>query len=134
MCFLKFLIRDLEPILILSTKSSFIGLKFCFGNAIVLELAQPVFQDWLQIGQIARLQKRKESKTLINLIRLDRHSDMMTIHRWGSRVSGKIAWGGPPILHFIAFLLTSFSKICLGGCCFIPPLPPVCIYELMKLQ
>ncbi len=37
--------------------------------------------------------------------------------------------GGPPILRFIAFLLTSFSKICLGGCCFIPPLtPPVCIY------
>ncbi len=33
--------------------------------------------------------------------------------------------GGPPILRFIAFLLTSFSKICLGGCCFIPPLPPL---------
>ena len=50
----------------------------------------------------------------------------------GSRVSGKIARGGPPILRIIAFLLTSFSKICLGGCCFIPPLPPltppVCIY------
>jgi hypothetical protein len=46
------------------------------------------------------------------------------IPRGGSRVSGKIARGGPPILCFIAFLLTSFSKICLGGCCFIPPLPP----------
>ncbi len=49
----------------------------------------------------------------------------------GSRVSGKIARGGPHILRFIA----SFSKICLGGCCFIPPLPPyppppVCIYEV----
>jgi hypothetical protein len=42
----------------------------------------------------------------------------------GSRVSGKIARVGLPILRFIAFLLTSFSKICLGGCCFIPPSPP----------
>jgi hypothetical protein len=35
--------------------------------------------------------------------------------------------GGPPILGFIAFLLRSFSKICL----FHPPsplIPPVCIY------
>ncbi len=30
-------------------------------------------------------------------------------------LSGKIVLGGPPILGFIAFLLTSFSKICLGG-------------------
>ena len=28
----------------------------------------------------------------------------------GSRVSGKIAWGGPPISGFIAFLLTSVLK------------------------
>jgi hypothetical protein len=43
----------------------------------------------------------------------------------GSRVSGKIAWGGGglPILGFIAFLLTSFSKICLGGSVSYP-LPP----------
>ena len=36
--------------------------------------------------------------------------------------------GGPPILGFIAFLLRSFSKICLRGCCFIPPPPssPLC--------
>ena len=33
--------------------------------------------------------------------------------------------GGPPILHFIAFLLTSFSKICLGGSVSCPP-PPLC--------
>jgi hypothetical protein len=48
----------------------------------------------------------------------------------GSRVSGKIARGGPPILRFIAFLLTSFSKICLGGAVSYPPppppLPPLC--------
>ncbi len=54
----------------------------------------------------------------------------------GSRVSGKIAKGGPPILRFIAFLLTSFSKICLGGCCFIhpppPPLPPPCVHLCMN--
>ncbi len=38
---------------------------------------------------------------------------------------------GSPILTFIAFLLTSFLKISLGVCCFIPkPLTqtPVCIY------
>jgi hypothetical protein len=34
--------------------------------------------------------------------------------------------GGPTIFGFIAFLLTSFSKICLGGCCFIPPSPLLC--------
>jgi hypothetical protein len=28
----------------------------------------------------------------------------------GSRVSGKIAWGGPPILGFIAFLIKSVLK------------------------
>ena len=51
----------------------------------------------------------------------------------GSRLSGKFAWGGPPILGFIAFLLTSFSKICLGGAVSYPPSPlplPVCIYGL----
>ncbi len=48
--------------------------------------------------------------------------------------------GGPPILRFIAFLLTSFSKICLGGgCCFIPsppPLPPLCasMYRLNEIN
>jgi hypothetical protein len=43
-------------------------------------------------------------------------------------VSGKIARGGPPILRFIAFLLTSFSKICLGGAVSYPPPPltPLC--------
>ncbi len=48
----------------------------------------------------------------------------------GSRVSGKTARGGPSILHFIAFLLTSYSKICLGGAVSYPPYPPppVCIY------
>ncbi len=48
------------------------------------------------------------------------------IPRGGSRVAGKIARGGPPILCFIAFLLTSFSKICLGGggVLFHTPLPP----------
>jgi hypothetical protein len=38
--------------------------------------------------------------------------------------------GGTPILRFIAYLLTSCSKMCPGGCCFIPPsppYPPVCI-------
>ncbi len=51
------------------------------------------------------------------------------IPRRGSRVSGKIARGGPPILRFIAFLLTSFSKICLGGAVSYlpPPLPPLCV-------
>jgi hypothetical protein len=44
--------------------------------------------------------------------------------------------GGPPILGFTAFLLTSFLKSCLGGCFFIlpSPLPPVCIYNGMKLN
>jgi hypothetical protein len=28
----------------------------------------------------------------------------------GARLSGKIAWGGPPISGFIAFLLTSVLK------------------------
>ncbi len=37
----------------------------------------------------------------------------------------KLPGGGPLILRFIAFLLTSFLKICLGVCCFIPP-PPLC--------
>jgi hypothetical protein len=37
--------------------------------------------------------------------------------------SGKIAMGGPPILGFIAFLLTSVSKICLGGAVSYPPSP-----------
>jgi hypothetical protein len=32
------------------------------------------------------------------------------IPRGGSMLSGKIAWGGPPILGFIAFLLTSVLK------------------------
>jgi hypothetical protein len=32
--------------------------------------------------------------------------------------------GGHPILDFIAFLLTSFSKICLGGGEVFHPLPP----------
>jgi hypothetical protein len=42
--------------------------------------------------------------------------------RGGSRVSGKIARGSPLILGFIAFLLTSFSKICLGGdVSYLPP-------------
>jgi hypothetical protein len=47
-----------------------------------------------------------------------------------SRLSGKIAWRGTPILGFIAFLLTSFSKICLGErVLFYPPppgRPPLC--------
>jgi hypothetical protein len=42
----------------------------------------------------------------------------------GQGFQEKLPGGGPPILGFIAFLLTSFSKICLGGCCFIPPPPP----------
>jgi hypothetical protein len=33
----------------------------------------------------------------------------------GSRLSGKIARGCPPILGYIALLLTSFSKICPGN-------------------
>jgi hypothetical protein len=53
----------------------------------------------------------------------------------GSRVLRKIARGGPPILCFIAFLLTSFSKICLGESLFhTPPSPlppPVCIYDVI---
>jgi hypothetical protein len=32
--------------------------------------------------------------------------------------------GGLPILRFIAFLLTSFSKICLGGAVSYPLYPP----------
>ncbi len=39
--------------------------------------------------------------------------------------------GGVHLFFFFAFLLASFSKICLGReYCFIPPLtpPPVCIY------
>jgi hypothetical protein len=32
------------------------------------------------------------------------------IPRGGSRLSGKIAWGGPPISGFIAFLFSSVLK------------------------
>ncbi len=43
----------------------------------------------------------------------------------GSRVSGKIAWGGPPISGFIAFLLTSVLKFAWGGYyIYPPPFPP----------
>ena len=45
----------------------------------------------------------------------------------GQGFQEKLPGGGPPILGFIAFLLTSFSKICLVGCCFIPPSPP-CVH------
>jgi hypothetical protein len=51
-----------------------------------------------------------------------------------ARVSGKIArgWGSTyfAFYNFIAVLLTSFSKICLGGAVSYspPPYPPVCIY------
>ncbi len=41
---------------------------------------------------------------------------------WGSRLSGQIDGGCPPIQGFIALLLTSFSKICLG-LLFHPPSP-----------
>jgi hypothetical protein len=49
----------------------------------------------------------------------------------GSRVSGKIAWGGPPISGFIAFLLTSVLKFAWGGYYIYPPpspptSPPLC--------
>jgi hypothetical protein len=54
----------------------------------------------------------------------------------GSRLSGKIAWRGPPILDFIAFLLTSFSKICLGERVLLfyppPPAPLPCVHLCLK--
>jgi hypothetical protein len=40
-------------------------------------------------------------------------------------------------LRFIAFLLPSFSKICLGVCCFIPPpppLPPLCASMIVQIR
>jgi hypothetical protein len=60
----------------------------------------------------------------------------------GSRVSGKIAWGGgPPILGFpfIAFLFTSFfENLPEGGAVSYPPQPPlpspVCIYETTQIK
>jgi hypothetical protein len=42
----------------------------------------------------------------------------------GQRFQEKLP-GWSTYFVFFAFLLTSFSKICLGGCCFIPP-PPLC--------
>jgi hypothetical protein len=38
----------------------------------------------------------------------------------------------PPILGFIAFILTSFSKICLGGAVSYPstPYPPLCASKI----
>ncbi len=39
-------------------------------------------------------------------------------------LSGKIALGGPPILGFIAFLLTSFSKFARGVLFYPPPPAP----------
>ncbi len=48
---------------------------------------------------------------------------------WGQGFQEKFL-GCPPILGFIAFLLTSLSKICLGWwCCFIPTHPHMCIYD-----
>ncbi len=45
----------------------------------------------------------------------------------GSRLSGKIDWGGPPISGFIAFLLTSVLKFAWGGYyIYTPPSPPLC--------
>jgi len=42
----------------------------------------------------------------------------------GSRLSGKNARGGPPILGFIAFLLTSVLKFDCRGYYIYPPPPP----------
>jgi hypothetical protein len=52
------------------------------------------------------------------------------IPRGGVKGFGKNCLGGPPILGFIAFLLTSFLKICLGGAVSSPltPLTPPCVH------
>ncbi len=54
----------------------------------------------------------------------------------GSRLSGKVAWGGPSILGFIAFLLTSILKFVRGGYYIYPPTsPPPCVHLCnMKLD
>jgi hypothetical protein len=58
----------------------------------------------------------------------------------GSRLSGKIAWGGSPYFGFytfIAFLLTSVLEFACGGYYIYPPpppplIPPVCIYAYIS--
>ncbi len=60
------------------------------------------------------------------------------IPRGGSRLAGKIARGGPPILCFIAFLLTSVLKFARGGSYIYqspsplsPKAPPPCVHLWM---
>jgi hypothetical protein len=53
------------------------------------------------------------------------------IPRGGQGFQEKLPGGVHLFVGVIAFLLTSLSKICLGGYCFIPPLtppltPPLC--------
>ncbi len=53
----------------------------------------------------------------------------------GQGFQEKLPGGGPPILGFIAFLLTSFSKICLGGgAVSSPPSPPHLCASMMPCK
>jgi hypothetical protein len=64
--------------------------------------------------------------------------DVFCQNPWGgSRLSGKIAWVGPTISGFIAYLLTSVLKFAWGGYYIYPPPtstpPPPCVDLCLKL-
>jgi hypothetical protein len=91
--------------------------NFEFYSFIRLFIVTPL---WLTLGVILRC-------THGSKIQGGGSSSNFYQNPWEGVKAFRKNWQGVLFLVFIAFLLTSFSKICLGGC-FFTPITSVCLY------